>query len=127
MTSMLFTALAVAMVAPSAVAALSDPVSYHSAKTTVIFQHPDKFTEFRDMNGPSDQEKLGPLGIFGQYILETADELIPEGDHLTMTFTDVKYAGSLRSLYPPQYKFVFQVTNRSGAGDELLVKGGANP
>jgi hypothetical protein len=126
MERLLVAAIALALAAPWAAAALPDPVTYHSSKTTVIFQHPDKFTDIKDMNDPSDKGELGILGIFGQYIVDAADELIPAGDHLTMTFTDVKYAGQLplasmtddrriiRDIFPPHYKFSYRVTNPSG-------------
>ena len=93
---------------------------------TVVFQHSDKFTDIKDMNDATDKGELGMLGIFGQDIVNTADDLIPDGDHLTMTFTDVKYAGQLPlmstldqnrilgSAFPPHYKFTYEVTNLSG-------------
>jgi len=115
-----------AVAAPLAQAALPDPVTFHSSKVTVVFQHPDKFTDIKDMNDATDKGEVGMLGIFGKDIISTADDLLPDGDHLTMTFTDVKYAGQLplmsnleqsrilSSNFPPHYKFNYQVTDSSG-------------
>jgi hypothetical protein len=122
----MFSIALVAGATPVALAALPDPVTFSSPKATVVFQHPDKFTDIKDMNDASDKGELGMLGILGQEILRTADDLVPAGDHLTMTFTDVKYAGQLplmseldetrilRGRFPPHYKFSYQVTNSSG-------------
>jgi len=111
-----------------AAADLPDPVTYHSAKANVIFQHPSKFKDIRDAYSPTDKGEKGLLDIFGQEIVDRADDVLPTGYHLTMTFTDVDFAGDfepwrgaeadeiriVKDIYPPAYTFTWSVTNAAG-------------
>jgi hypothetical protein len=109
-------------------AALPDPVTYQSPKAEIIFQHPDNYTDIKDAFTPTEKGEKGYLDILGNYIVELANHLIPDGDKLTMVFTDVDLAGDfepwrgaqaddiriIKDIYPPDYKFTWKVTNPAG-------------
>jgi len=109
-------------------AALPDPVTYQSPKAEIIFQHPDKYTDIKDAFTSTEKGEKGNLDILGNYIVELANHLIPDGYKLTMVFTDVDLAGDfepwrgpqaddiriIKDIYPPDYKFTWKVTGPAG-------------
>jgi len=113
---------------PFALAALPDTVNYQSPKADITFVHPDKFKDIKDSYMPSEKGQKGLLDIFGKFVVSVADDLIPNGCKLTMTFTDVDFAGDfepwhgpqsddiriVKDIYPPDYKFSWKVTDASG-------------
>jgi hypothetical protein len=126
--SALFALLGSLSLVPIVLADLPDPITYHSAKADVVFVHPNKFKDIRDGYNPTDKGQKGQLDIFGHEILDRADDTLPAGYHLKMTFTDVDFAGDfepwrgaeadeirvIKDIYPPAYKFTWSVTNAAG-------------
>jgi len=102
--------------------------SANSGRTVVIFDHPEKFTDVRDRDEPSDAGQAGILAEIKRYIVYDASSRLPAGDTLTITFTDIKLAGDfepwhgplqsdiryIRDIYPPAYKFSYVVTDAAG-------------
>ncbi len=97
-------------------------------RTDVIFDHPEKFTDVRDSYVPSDKGRDGILENIRTFIVRRTESMIPEGDKLTITFTDIDLAGEyepwrgaqfddvriVKPIYPPAFKFTYSVTDASG-------------
>src|SRR5580658_7307825 len=54
-----------------------------------IFDHPDKFTDVRDFNTPTDRGRDAILGQIRDYMVRQSKYYVPEGCKLTVTFTDI--------------------------------------
>ena len=106
-----------------------------AARTEVIFVHPENFTDVKDGDLPSDRGRDAILARIRDYLVERTDTLLPVGDRLTITFTDIDLAGDfepwrglrwsdvrvVKSIYPPAFKFSYSVTDAAGR----VVKQGA--
>jgi hypothetical protein len=106
-----------------------------SARTEVVFEHPENFTDVKDGSNPSDQGRDAILADLRRHLIGRADSYLPEGYGLKVTFTDIDLAGDfepwhggpradirvIRDIYPPTLKFRFSVTDPSGK----VVKEGA--
>jgi hypothetical protein len=98
-------------------------------KVDVIYSHPEKFTDAgRDQRG-SDYGLDENLDELSRYIVNRADAVIPEGEKLTITFTDIDLAGEyepwrsasrgrdariVKDIYTPKMDFSFKLTDASG-------------
>jgi hypothetical protein len=112
------------LMAAGAINAAANP----APRTEVIFDHPEKFTDVRDSYVPSDKGRDAILGTLRTYLVRRTESMIPEGDKLTITFTDIDLAGEyepwrgaqyddvriVKSIYPPAFKFAYAVTDASG-------------
>ncbi len=97
-------------------------------RITVAFDHPEIFTDFKDSAMPTTRGRDAILQQIRKYLHEQAREFIPAGDHLSITFTDIKLAGQfepwrgpdfdnvriIRDIYPPFFRFHYVFTNASG-------------
>jgi hypothetical protein len=121
------------LLGPSAFASLPDPVTYQSAKATIVFVHPDKFTDIRESSMSSEKGRKFMLDALAAYLIGEADTFVPDGDRLTMLFTDITVAGFfppqsnasrgrryLRFVGFPDYRFAWELTGRDGV---VLKKG----
>jgi hypothetical protein len=111
----------------------SDPAT--PPRTEVIFVHPENFTDVKDSNTPTDKGRDAILADIRKHLVNRASSLVPEGYHLTITFTDIKLAGDfepwrgpqwedvriVKDIYPPDFKFTYSVTGPSGQ----VVKSGS--
>ena len=98
------------------------------ARTEVLFVHPENFTDVKDGNLATDRGRDAILGRIREYLAGRADSLLPSGDRLTVTFTDIDLAGDfepwrglqwsdvrvIKPLYPPAFKFSYSVTDAAG-------------
>jgi hypothetical protein len=123
-TLRLFSA-ALGLLAAGALRAADTPAA---ARTDVIFDHPEKFTDVKDRSFPSDSGRDAILSEIRNHLVYRASEQLPEGYHLSITFTDIKLAGDfepwrgpqwddiriVKSIYPPDFKFTYSVTGPSG-------------
>jgi hypothetical protein len=121
----LFPAALAMLVASSLHAA--DPAS-PTAQTQVIFEHPEKFTDVKDGSIPTDKGRDEILSRIRTFLVDRAASLLPAGDTLAITFTDIDLAGDfepwrgsrwsdvriVKSIYPPEFKFTFAVRDASG-------------
>ncbi len=112
------------LVAAGALSAAANP----APRTEVIFDHPEKFTDVKDSYVPSDKGRDAILETLRRYLVHRTDPMIPEGDKLTITFTDIDLAGEyepwrgaqyddvriVKAIYPPAFKFTYSVTDASG-------------
>jgi len=114
-----------------------------SDRVTVLFDHPEKYTDLRD--GATDTENERGRGRYLPFLKEhleqRAGKLVPAGQKLTVTFTDLDLAGDyepwrgidfhdvriVRDLYVPRMTFSFTLTDASGQvvkeGERKLLDG----
>jgi hypothetical protein len=97
-------------------------------RTSVVFDHPDKFADVKDAYIPTDEGRDLILSHLREYLVSRCDPLLPEGYKLTITFTDIKLAGEyepwhgaqwenvriIKAVYPPAFTFTYSVTDSSG-------------
>jgi hypothetical protein len=114
---------------------LAAALSLHAAdtaktapRTEVIFDHPENFTDVKDANLASDRGRDVILSRIRSHLVERTTPLLPDGDSLKITFTDVDLAGKyepwhgsslqevriIKDIYPPSFKFSYSVTDASG-------------
>jgi hypothetical protein len=112
----------------AAVALRASDSAAAAPRTEVVFNHPEKFTDVRDANLPSDSGRDAILAEIRSHLVERASSLVPDGYKLTVTFNDIKLAGSfepwrgpqwdqiriVKPVYPPFFKFTYSVTDPSG-------------
>ena len=95
----------------------------------MIFDHPEKFTDVKDHDQPTDSGRDAILNAIRSYLVTESKYFVPEGCKLTMTFTDIDLAGDfepwrgaqwddirvVKDIYPPHFKFTWSVADASGA------------
>jgi hypothetical protein len=103
-------------------------IATHPARTEVVFDHPEKFTDVKDSDLPSDKGRDEILSRIRTFLVSRATPLLPAGDALKITFTDIDLAGDfepwrgsqwsdvrvVKQIYPPAFKFGWAVTGPSG-------------
>jgi hypothetical protein len=114
------------LVAPLAL--LAADIAKIPARTEVIFSDPSNFTDVKDRDLPSNNGRDEILGRIREFIVERAEKLLPPGQKLTVTFTDVDLAGEyepwrgpqysdvriVKAIYPPAFKFSYKITDGAG-------------
>jgi hypothetical protein len=113
---------------PLAKAAVQSPKAPANQRAEVVFVAPEKFTDVRDSYTGTDSGRDAILDQLREYIEERADKLIPPGDHLLVSITDVDLAGDfepwrgpnwadvriVKDIYPPRINLSFRVTDAAG-------------
>ncbi|MGH7995302.1 MAG: DUF3016 domain-containing protein [Opitutaceae bacterium] len=126
-TFFLGSALILAAAAPL-YGSLPPKVVYTSPKLEIVFQHPSKFSDIRDQYQPTDSGELNILDELHRALVRDANYDVPNGDRMTMTFTDIKLAGDfepergpnwgnvriIRSVYVPYFNFTYRLMDGSG-------------
>ncbi|HWA87658.1 MAG TPA: DUF3016 domain-containing protein [Opitutus sp.] len=108
----------------------ADAPNAASPRVDVVFSHPEKFTDAaRDQRG-SDFGLDQNLDDLKQFIVSRAEPMIPQGDKLTITFTDIDLAGEyepwrtpgrggeariVKDIYIPRMDLSFKLTDQTGA------------
>jgi hypothetical protein len=99
-----------------------------AARTEVIFDHPENFTDVRDRMSPTDKGRDEILSQIRDHLVDRTSRLVPDGYKLTVKFTDIKLAGDfepwrgpqwddvriVKAIYVPFFKFTYSVTDPSG-------------
>ncbi len=94
-----------------------------SARTEVVFEQPEKFTDVKDSDFGTENGRDAILERLREYIIERADKALPAGQKLVITFTDIDLAGEyepwrgpqfsdvriVKSIYPPRLKFSYKI------------------
>jgi hypothetical protein len=93
-------------------------------KVTVNFPNWEKYDDIQDEFDYSDQGELNILKEIRRSVADLAGQMIPAGDHLTLTFTNIDLAGeylashralrTMKSIYPPRLVFTYSLTNSGG-------------
>ncbi|MCW5620611.1 MAG: DUF3016 domain-containing protein [Burkholderiales bacterium] len=122
-TSVLFLALLGAWTSSSA--AQADP-SASAPAVRVEYLHPEKFQDIGEGRYGSDRQRTAHLEMLRKHIQQRAGRLLPEGQSLAVTITDVDMAGSfepwrryydvriVRDIYPPRIDLHFQLIDATG-------------
>lgn len=108
------------------------------ARITIVYENSLEFTDFKDSYHSNERMVAGLEEEFNRYLKRTAAGILPEGQSLTITFTDIDMAGDfepwrgldahdiriIKPIYPPRIKFTYTVTDAGGAvvqeGEERL-------
>ena len=99
-----------------------------SARTDVVFEQPEKFTDVKDSDFGTDKGRDAILERLREYLVERADKALPAGQKLVITFTDIDLAGEyepwrgpqfsdvriVKSIYPPRLNFSYKITDAAG-------------
>ncbi|HVU17001.1 MAG TPA: DUF3016 domain-containing protein [Candidatus Didemnitutus sp.] len=94
----------------------------------VNFDHPEKFTDFKDTSMSTEKGRAYLMSEFTNDIRETAKRYLAPGDHLEVTFTDINLAGEyepqrgprfdevriMKSIYPPRMAITFKLQSADG-------------
>jgi hypothetical protein len=97
------------------------------ARANVEFFEPQKFTDVRD-SYLGDPKQTTYLEQIRDHVLEQAKYYVPEGDTLSVTFTDIDMAGDfepwlgarwsdiriVKDIYPPRINLAFRLTDAEG-------------
>jgi hypothetical protein len=115
------------------------PAQPGAEKLTVTFVDWQKFTDIKDHYSPTDSGEEGILKELETSLQRDAKYAVPEGNHLSLTFTDIDLAGDfepgrgpnwddvriVKDIYPPRFSFSYTWTDASGrvikSGKENLV------
>ncbi len=98
-------------------------------RVEVSFSDPEKFTDAADGPRGSDHGRDGNLDTIKQHLIERASRVLPEGQRLSVTITDVDLAGEvepwrtgaaqdirlIKDIYSPRITLDYRVTDASGA------------
>jgi hypothetical protein len=116
------------------VASAADPAAKTNTWVEVIFLHPENFTDVRDAFGASEMGREGILTQLRDYLVHQTMSCVPDGQKLTITFTDIDLAGDyepwhgaeamdvrvVKEIYPPKMDLEFKLT---GADGKVLKEG----
>lgn len=99
-------------------------------RVTVNFTAPENFTDLRESHPDFENERgrAHYLPLLRKYLVQRADKLLPAGQKLTVTFTDIDLAGDfepwlgmplgdvriVRSIHVPRMTFHFTLTDAAG-------------
>lgn len=111
-------------------AVMAAEVAKPVANVEVLFSKPAaEYTDVRDSAMPSDKGAAANLDELKRYLEMRAPGLLPAGQKLSVTLTDVDMAGEyepwqqpgvndvriVKDLYPPRIDLEFKVTDAAGA------------
>jgi hypothetical protein len=99
-----------------------------TSRINVSFDHPENFTDVKDRALPTDKGRDEILSNIRNFMMDQADRILPAGDSLRITFTDIDLAGDfepqrgpqwddvrvVKAIYPPAFNFSYTVTDASG-------------
>ncbi|MEO6875061.1 MAG: DUF3016 domain-containing protein [Opitutaceae bacterium] len=112
----------------------ADPAPKKDSRIEVVFTQPEKFTDVRDSYTGSEMGRKAILDQIRDYLVREAKHYVPEGQKLTIDFTDIDLAGDfepwrgsqgmdiriVKDIYPPKMDFDFKLT----AADGTVIKEG---
>ncbi len=100
-----------------------------ASRVEVNFSNPENFTDVKDsFQGTTDSRRDAILDEIKDYIVRRASARLPEGQHLSVTITDVDLAGDfepwrgpssqdvrvIKDIYTPKIDLSFTLTDASG-------------
>ncbi|HQF39617.1 MAG TPA: DUF3016 domain-containing protein [Opitutaceae bacterium] len=98
------------------------------SKATVTFENPERFTDVKDSISGTDKGRDHYLKLIRMAVEEQAKALLPAGQKLAITFTDIDLAGDylpsmaanqdirvMKDIYMPRMKFTYAITDEAGA------------
>lgn len=104
-------------------------IAAEDARVSVDWTDPAQFTELKHYRSVRDFRPADWLDPLAQYLRTRAERVLPAGERLEVTFTDVQRAGSyepwhgprlddvriVRDIYPPRIDLRFRLLDGSGA------------
>lgn len=99
-----------------------------ASNVTVIFDHPENFTDVKDAYVPTDRGREAILAELKQFIESRAASYLRKDQQLEIKFTDIDLAGGfephggtrfdtvrlMKGIYPPRLQFEFKLTGPNG-------------
>ena len=109
----------------------------NAARVEVLFDQPENFTDLKDSSMATEKGQQGYMDSFREYLQENAVRRLPEGQKLSITFTDIDMAGDfepwrgpsaqdvriVKAIYIPRLKFNYSITDAQGV---VVKEGKAN-
>lgn len=109
----------------------------NASRVEVLFHEPDKFTDLKDSYMATESGQQAYMESFREYLQQNAARRLPEGQKLSITFTDIDMAGDfepwrgpsasdvriVKGIYIPRLKFIYRITD---AQDALVKEGKAD-
>jgi hypothetical protein len=101
----------------------------NASRVEVVFSDPDKFTDAADGARGSEFGRDANLAAIKDHLIERAASRLPEGQHLSVTITDIDLAGEVepwrtrdnsdvrivKEIYAPRIDLTYRLTDASGA------------
>jgi hypothetical protein len=97
-------------------------------RVEVLFERPEEFTDVKDGALGTDKGREAILADIREFITKKAASLLPAGQSLRITFTNIDLAGEyepwrtnlrdvriVKDIYPPRFDFKYQILNSQGA------------
>lgn len=111
--------------------------SKYADRVEVNYDHPENFTDLKDAYMPTDKGQQAYMEEIREYVQKTAGRRLPDGQKLSITFTDIDMAGDfepwrgpsatdvriVKAIYVPRMKFTYRVTDANGG---VVKDGSAN-
>ena len=121
-----FAVIALCVGAVAATPAPAEPAS--TPHVTVTYAHPQDFTENREFAAQDRVHGSQYLEPLKTYLIKRATRMLPAGDRLDVTITDIKLAGAyepwhgpqlryvrmMKDIYPPRIDLTFKLTAADG-------------
>lgn len=98
-----------------------------TARAVVRFEQPEKFTDLNDSLVGSEKGRAYYMKLLQTLVEEEAASLLPQGQTLTITFTDIDLAGSylpsaasnnnvrvIKDIFAPRMKFTYSIADAQG-------------
>lgn len=111
-------------------------VASETARAVVQFEQPEKFTDLNDSLVGSEKGREYYMKLLRTLVEEEAGILLPPGQTLTITFTDIDLAGSylpsapannnvrvIKDIFAPRMKFTYSIADAQG---KVLKEGQEN-
>lgn len=128
-TKLLVTAALLAVVCAPVFPADSSVSTQAGARVEVVYVSPEKFTDVKDSQMATERDRDSTLALIKEFLVERAGKLVPEGQKLVITISDVDMAGDfepwrgpqfndvriVKDIYPPRVDLSFKLTDASGA------------
>jgi hypothetical protein len=109
--------------------ARADSADKTAKRVEVIFDHPEKFADIKGDSMDSSQGREDMLSQIRDFLESRGTALLPAGQKLTITFTDIDLAGDyepwhmgsmrdvrvVKDIYLPRFVFSYKLTDAAGA------------
>ena len=114
--------------APAAVPAPMSTAAVSQARVSVTYVDPEKFSEAREFGQQDRFNHNNYLEPLKAHLIKRAERMLPAGDRLAVTITDVKLAGGyepwhgpnlmyvrfMKDIYPPRIDLTFKLIGSDG-------------
>ena len=114
--------------APAATPAPMSATPVAQATVTVTYVDPEKFSEAREYGQQDRYNDADYLKVLKSHLIKRATKMLPPGDRLDVTITDIKLAGGfepwhgpnfrnvrfMKDVYPPRIDLTFKLIGSNG-------------